>query len=100
MNNASDAAANSFALVPLLLIAYSILCLLVPICVYRIMRRGTERYQALLRIEKLLAPQQAKATAALNAATTAEPAPGRGTILNLSPMDEPMLEGIKRPANW
>lgn len=43
--------------VPILLIWYSIMCLLVPIFIYRIMRNTTESYDRLCKIESLLKQQ-------------------------------------------
>lgn len=41
----------------LLAIIYGIICFFVPVFIYRIMRRGTESLNALLRIESLLRVQ-------------------------------------------
>jgi hypothetical protein len=57
-----DGAANGFTgiigvLWILLCFIYGVICFLVPIFIYRIMRRGTESYDALCRIEQLLQAQ-------------------------------------------
>jgi hypothetical protein len=54
---AGGAIAGLMALVPLLLFIYGVISLLVPIFVYRIMRRSTQNYLTLKRIEKLLSTQ-------------------------------------------
>jgi|ERR1700730_753575 len=59
-SSAADAVAGFTLLSGLLTFIYGIICLLVPVFIYRIMRRGTERYHALLRIETLLAQAPTK----------------------------------------
>jgi hypothetical protein len=57
-SGAGAAIAGLIVLMPVLLFIYSVVCLLVPIFIYRIMRRGTDSYETLMRIERLLATQQ------------------------------------------
>jgi hypothetical protein len=55
---AGEAIAGLIVLIPVLLFIYSIVCCLVPIFIYRIMRRGTDSCETLKRIEQLLGSQQ------------------------------------------
>jgi hypothetical protein len=55
---AGSAIAGLIVLVPFLLFIYGVVCFLVPIFIYRIMRRGTESHQTLRRIEQLLSTQK------------------------------------------
>jgi hypothetical protein len=55
---AGGAVAGLIVLIPVLLFIYSVVCFLVPIFIYRIMRRGTDSYETLRRIEQLLGTRQ------------------------------------------
>ena len=61
-NGGSEATGGAIAglivLVPLLLFIYGVVCFFVPIFIYRIMRRGTQSFETLRRIEQLLTTQQ------------------------------------------
>jgi hypothetical protein len=55
---AGEAIAGLIVLIPVLIFIYSVVCFLVPIFIYRIMRRGTDSYETLKRIERLLSTGQ------------------------------------------
>ena len=73
-SGAADVVAGFTLLSGLLTFIYGIICLLVPVFIYRIMRRGTESYHSLLRIETLLAQAQTKNSASLREFGTERPA--------------------------